>query len=334
MRAWQSPPCSRRQHRCARCRSASCFSTSACPHWRCSGRASPSRASWCCVCESSYHPARSSIARSPGRTPMRSRIPAAVAVVLALALGIATTASAQSTLDTVKKRGKLIAGVKTDFPPFGTIDSAGENVGFDGDVAHRFAKALFNDEQQVDLVAVTSGNRIPFLQSGKIDIVIATVTITDERRQVVEFSEPYFMSGSLLLVPKSSTAKSLDDMAGKTVAVVQGAIQDRDVEQLQPKATRVKFGKVSEAVLAVKGGRADAYVHDDIVILSLAKENPDLKAVGTPLMPRPYGIAVRKGDVEFVKWVNAQLNAMKADGTYDRLWKKYVADVEGNLVKP
>ena len=265
---------------------------------------------------------------------MRSRILAVIAVVLAAVVGTATIAGAQSTLDAVKKRGKLIAGVKTDFPPFGTVDSAGKNVGFDVDVAHRFAKALFNDEQQVELVAVTSGNRIPFLQSGKIDIVIATVTITDERRQVVEFSEPYFMSGSLLLVPKSSTVKSLDDLAGKTVAVVQGAIQDRDVEQLQPKAMRVKFGKVSEAVLAVKGGRADAYVHDDIVILSLAKENPDLKAVGTPFMPRPYGIAVRKGDVEFVKWVNAQLAAMKADGTYDRLWKKYFADVEGNLVKP
>ena len=265
---------------------------------------------------------------------MRSRRLAIVTVALALAGLLASAASAQSTLETVKKRGKLIAGVKTDFPPFGTVDAAGKNVGFDVDVAHRFAKALFDDEQQVELVAVTSGNRIPFLQSGKIDIIIATVTITDERRQVVEFSEPYFMSGSLLLVPKASSARSLADMAGKTVAVVQGAIQDRDVEQLQPKATRVKFGKVSEAVLAVKGGRADAYLHDDIVILSLVKENPDLKAVGTPFMPRPYGIAVRKGDLEFVKWVNDQLARMKKDGTSERLWKKYFADVEGNLVKP
>ena len=265
---------------------------------------------------------------------MRSRRLAIVTVALALAGLFASAASAQSALETAKKRGKLIAGVKTDFPPFGTVDAAGKNVGFDVDVAHRFAKALFDDEQQVELVAVTSGNRIPFLQSGKIDIIIATVTNTDERRQVVEFSEPYFMSGSLLLVPKTSSARSLDDMAGKTVAVVQGAIQDRDVEQLQPKATRVKFGKVSEAVLAVKGGRADAYVHDDIVILSLVKENPDLKAVGTPFMPRPYGIAVRKGDLEFVKWVNDQLARMKKDGTSERLWKKYFADVEGNLVKP
>ena len=255
-------------------------------------------------------------------------------IALLVVAVLATPVDAQSTLDTVKKRGKLVAGVKTDFPPFGTVDAGGKNVGFDVDVAHRFARALFNDEQQVELVAVTSGNRIPFLQSGKIDIIIATVTITDERRQVVEFSDPYFMSGSLILVPKASTVKSLDDLGGKTVAVVQGAIQDKDVEQLQPKANRLKFGKVSEAVLAVKGGRADAYVHDDIVILSLTRENADLKAVGKTFVPRPYGIAVRKGDTEFINWVNAELKKMHADGTYDRLWKKYFADVEQFLLKP
>jgi ABC-type amino acid transport substrate-binding protein len=256
-----------------------------------------------------------------------------VLVVGLLTLALAGQALA-GTLDDVKKRGKLIAGVKTDFPPFGYVDSAGKNLGFDVDVAHHFAKALFDDEAKVELVAVTSGNRIPFLQSGKIDIIIATVTVTEERKQVVEFSDPYFLSGSLLLVPKASAVKGLEDMAGKTAAVIQGAIQDKDVEQLQPRANRLKFGKVSEAVLAVKTGRAEAYVHDDIVVLTLAKENPDLKAVGKPFIPRPYGIAVRKGDMEFIKWVNAELAQMKKDGTYDRLWKKYFADVEANLVKP
>jgi len=269
------------------------------------------------------------------RATLASLVAALIATLtVALIATLTTPASAQSTLETVKKRGKLMAGVKTDFPPFGTVDAAGKNVGFDVDVAHRFARALFNDEQQVELVAVTSGNRIPFLQSNKIDIIIATVTITDERRQVVEFSEPYFMSGSLILVPKASAVKSLDDLGGKTVAVIQGAIQDKDVEQLQPKANRVKFGKVSEAVLALKGGRADAYVHDDIVILSLAKENADLKAVGKTFVPRPYGIAVRKGDTELINWVNSELRKMHTDGTYDRLWKKYFADVEQFLIKP
>ena len=251
-----------------------------------------------------------------------------------LALGLVGQAVAGSTLDEVKKRGTLIAGVKTDFPPFGYVDSAGKNLGFDVDVAHLFAKALFDDETKVELVAVTSGNRIPFLQSGKIDIIIATVTVTEERKQVVEFSDPYFLSGSLLLASKASPIKGVENLAGKTVAVIQGAIQDKDIEQLAPKADRVKYGKVSEAVLAVKGGRADAFAQDDILILTLAKENPDMKAVGKPFIPRPYGIAVRKGDLEFLKWVNDQLAKMKRDGTYDKLWKKYFGEVEANLVKP
>ena len=98
------------------------------------------------------------------------------ALATALIATLTAPAGAQSTLETVRKRGKLIAGVKTDFPPFGTVDAAGRNVGFDVDVAHRFARALFNDENQVELVAVTSGNRIPFLQSSKIDVIIAEST--------------------------------------------------------------------------------------------------------------------------------------------------------------
>jgi len=251
-----------------------------------------------------------------------------------LALALVGQAVAGSTLDEVKRRGKLIAGVKTDFPPFGYVDSAGKNLGFDVDVAHLFAKALFGDENKVELVAVTSGNRIPFLQSGKIDIIIATVTVTEERKQVVEFSDPYFLSGGLLLVPKNSPIKGVEDLAGKTVAVIQGAIQDKDIEELAPKASRIKFGKVSEAILAVKGGRADAFSQDDVLILTLAKENPDLRPAGKPFTPRPYGIAVRKGDLEFIKWVNGQLARMKQDGTYDRLWKKYFGEVEAFLVRP
>jgi ABC-type amino acid transport substrate-binding protein len=256
-------------------------------------------------------------------------------VLLACVLGVATIGVATAgTLDDIKKRGKLIAGVKTDYKPFGYVDATGKNLGFDVDIAHQFAKALLGDESKVELVSVTSGNRIPYLQSNKIDIVIASVTITDERRLIVEFSDPYFMSGGLLLVPKDSAIKSTADLAGKTVAVIQGAIQDKDIEELAPKANRLKFGKVSEAVLALKGGRAEAYAHDDILMITLAKENPELKTVGKAFTPRPFGIAVRKGDVEFNKWVNEQLARMRKDGTYDKMWKSYFGEVEANLVKP
>jgi ABC-type amino acid transport substrate-binding protein len=260
--------------------------------------------------------------------------PLALAAIVLTMLVATERVDAQSALETVKKRGKLVVGVKTDAPPFGTVAPNGKNVGFDVDIAHRLAKALFNDENQLELVAVTGATRVPFLQSEKVDIIIAAMTITDERRQVVEFSDPYFMSGSLLLVPKTSAARGIEDMAGKTVATMQASIQDKDVADLQPKANRIQFARVPEAVLAVKEGRADAHVNDDTVILALVKDNPDLKAVGKPLVPRPMGIAVRKGDTEFINWVNAELRKMRSDGTYDRLWKNYFADFEANLVRP
>lgn len=244
--------------------------------------------------------------------------------------GLATAAS----LDEVKMKGKLLVGVKTDFPPFGYVDSAGKNQGFDVDLARALAKALFDDENKVELVTVTSGNRIPFLYSEWIDLIIATMTVTDERRQVLDFSEPYFLSGSLLLVPKASTIGGLEDLGGKQVAVIEGAIQDKDLEQVAPKATRIKFGRVSEAIEALKGGRVDAFAQDDVLILTLATKNPDLKAVGKAFIPRPYAIAVRKGELELIRWVNDQLAKMKRDGTYDRLWKKHFGDVEARLIKP
>ena len=129
----------------------------------------------------------------------------------------------------------------------------------------------------------------------------------------------------------TSPVLSLD---GKKVAIIQGSISDADLAELAPQATRLKYGKVTEAVLAVKAGHADAFAQDDILILKLAKENPDMRAAGKPFYPRPYGIAVRKGDVEFNNWVNTLLKKMRADGTYDRIWKKHVGEFESQLIKP
>ena len=257
---------------------------------------------------------------------------AALALVGAL-LPVGSDAQ-QSALPEIKKRGKLVVGVKTDFPPFGSVDAAGKNIGFDVDVSYELAKALFGDPNKIELVSVTSGNRIPYLQSGKIDIIVATVTVTDERRKVVEFSEPYFLSGELILVPKASTVNDVKDLNGKKVAIIQGAITDQDLAELAPQATRLKYGKVTEAMLAVKAGHADAFVQDDILILKLVKDNPDMRVDGKPFLPRPYGIAVRKGDTEFIQWVNTQLKRMQSDGAYERIWKRHLGEFEANLLKP
>jgi ABC-type amino acid transport substrate-binding protein len=237
-------------------------------------------------------------------------------------------------LDDARSRGTLLVGVKTDFPPFGYLDPSGKPAGFDVDVARYLAKALFEDEGRLETVPVTTGSRIPFLYSDWIDMIVATMTVTEERKQVLDFSEPYFVSASLLLVPAGSRVRGVEDLAGKTVAVIEGSVQEKDLALVAPAAKRVAFKKMGEAVGALKTKKVDALCQDDMLVHALAKENRDLSAAGKPIIPRPYAIAVRKGDLATLRWVNEKLSAMKKDGSYDRLREKYFGMSAGKEGKP
>jgi len=254
-------------------------------------------------------------------------------VFLLSALAVAGPAFAGG-LDDARSRGKLLVGVKTDFPPFGYLDPSGKPAGFDVDVARYLAKALFEDEGRLETVPVTTGSRIPFLYSDWIDMIVATMTVTEERRQVLEFSDPYFVSSSLLLVPAGSSIRGVEDLAGKTVAVIEGSVQEKDLAMVAPGAKRVAFRNMDETVAAIRGKKVDALCQDDMLVLALAKVNRDLKATGKPILPRPYAIAVRKGDLETLRWVNEKLSAMKKDGSYDRLREKYFGITVGKEGKP
>jgi ABC-type amino acid transport substrate-binding protein len=268
-------------------------------------------------------------------TPRNSATASVSVLLLVVPLLVAAVGQAAADgLEDARRRGSLLVGVKTDFPPFGSIDKAGRIQGFDAAMAQELARALFAEEGRLELVPVTSGSRIPFLYSEWIDVIIATMTITEERRQVLEFSEPYFLSGSLLLVPKDSPVKGLQDLAQKSVGIIEGATQEKDLATVAPAARRVLFRKVPEAVQAVKQKRVDAFCQDDVLVLTLAKEDPDLRPAGKPFLPRPYAIAARKGEVRLIRWVNEQLSRMKRDGTYDRLWQKYFGELGGLLTKP
>ncbi|MHC1741534.1 MAG: substrate-binding periplasmic protein [Syntrophobacteraceae bacterium] len=257
-----------------------------------------------------------------------------LAILVLFASGLATQAAAGG-LEDAWQRGKLLVGVKSDFPPFGYRDESGTLQGYDIEVARYLARALFDDTgERLELVPVTSGSRIPFLYSGWVDVIVASMTITDERKRALEFSTPYFASGSLILVPGDSPAQSLHDLAGKRVAVLEGAIQEKDLEQIAPQAIRVPFGAMGEAVEALKNKRVDAVCSDDVVVLSLARKNPSLKAAGAPFNPHPYAIAVRKGDLKFVAWINKQLAKMKTDGTEEKLRQRYLGETGSTVQKP
>ena len=238
------------------------------------------------------------------------------------------------TLQDVKARGKLLAGVKTDFPPFGFVDEKGVNKGFDVDMAKALAKGLLGKESAVEFVAVTSGNRIAFLTTNKIDIILASMTITDERKKVIDYSIPYFMSGHLILVHKDSKIQRYQDLAGKKVSTTQGSTGDIVIGELVPTAERIKFQHNSESLQALKDRRVEAFVQDDVLLLDFQKRNPELKITGwPPFRPAPYGLGVRKGDKEWLEFVDATLTKIKKSGEYQKLWDKWFGENKKALLQ-
>jgi len=224
------------------------------------------------------------------------------------------------TLQDVKARAKLIVGVKTDFPPLGFLDKKGGNTGLDIDIAKALSKELFGNEKAVEFVSVTSENRIPFLTAGKIDLIAATLTITEERKKQVDFSIPYFVSGQMILVHGNSRITKYQDLAGKKVATVQGSIGDITISKLVPTAERVKFERTFEALQALKDRRVEAFVQDYILIYNLLQKNPGLRIAGLqPFTREQYGLAVRRGDKEWLDFINATLTKMNETGEYDKL---------------
>src|SRR5262245_7211625 len=159
----------------------------------------------------------------------------------------------------IQQRGKVVAGVKYDTPPFGSLNPVNNQVeGFDPDLARELAKAILGDPTKVDLVEAISRNRIPFLQEDKVDVVLSTMTITDERRQEIDFSEPYYMAGQSILVKKGSPIKSVDDLNGRTVASAQGSTSEKNIRDRAPRANLLLFPAYAEGLAALKDGRADA----------------------------------------------------------------------------
>ncbi|GAB7053751.1 MULTISPECIES: transporter substrate-binding domain-containing protein [unclassified Paenibacillus] len=228
-------------------------------------------------------------------------------------------------LQRIKSKGKLVVGVKTDYNPFGYIDEKGNNVGFEIEMAKALAQDLLEDANKIEFVSVTGTNRISYLQSGKIDLILATMSITEERAKEVDFSEPYFKSGVQLLVKADSTIQDVADLKGKKVIVVPGSTGDLGIAKQVPDAELVKLQKTSESVQALKDGRADAFAQDNTLLYPLAGSNPEFKVVGKPFAELPWAIAVRKGESELVDWINANLKKWEDQDYFYELSEQWIA---------
>lgn len=205
----------------------------------------------------------------------------------------------------VKEKGKLVVGVKTDFPPFGSMNAKGENIGYDIDFAKKLAEYAFGDENAVELVTVTSANRIPLLNSKKVDVLIASLGVTEERKEVIDYTDPYFSTSHMIMVSKDSDIDSLEDLKGQNVVTLKGTTGSIALEALVPTAKQLKLEANSEAIKALKDGRAVAMVNDETVLYEVVANDDSLKLTGEPFEALPMAAAVRKGEEEWLNWLNA-----------------------------
>ena len=235
--------------------------------------------------------------------------------------------------EAIKKQGLLRVGVKCDYPPDGYLDAQGKPQGVEVSLAKQIAAYAFGSPDKVELACVTAANRIPSLQGGKIDLILATLGVSAERAQVIDFSDNYAWGGSDVLVPKDSPIKSLTDFAGKNVIVMKGAWQIGWFEKNVPSANLLKLDGISDGLQALLQKRADGFAHDLDVLRPIAKKNSDVKLVGEIYQLGYRAAGIRKGEKDWVDYVNAAIVQAKTDGLIGKWVKEHVeADLQQAVI--
>ncbi len=229
----------------------------------------------------------------------------------------------------VKEAGKMrVGGVSTSalFALENEVD--GKIRGFDAGLYQLLTRYILGDEGKYELTKVTSDTRESVLQNDQVDIVVATYTITDDRKKLISFAGPYYTSKYAILVTEgNSEIKGLDDLAGKTVAVQSGSTGPKVMEEYAPDAKLEEFTTDEEARTALEDGRVDAYVYDSSMHFGSIVKNPGkYKVVGGTFGPDdPYGMGLAL-DSDGVEFINDFLKKIEKDGTWEELWKISIGD--------
>jgi len=218
--------------------------------------------------------------------------------------------------------GKIVIGVKADQPGLG-LQTGSTYTGFDVEIGKIIAKGLQVPESGIEWKTTVSANREPFIQQGQVDLVVATYTINDERKKVVNFGGPYYVAGQDLLVPTNSTITGPEALAGKRVCSVSGSTPAKRIQTDYKDAKLQQFDSYSKCVTALAGGQVDAVTTDDIILAGYAAQEQyagKFKVVGKPFSEEPYGIGLKKDDSAGCNKINDILKAAAADGSYKKAW--------------
>ncbi|MGQ9371567.1 transporter substrate-binding domain-containing protein [Azospirillum sp. ST 5-10] len=251
------------------------------------------------------------------------RLVVATGLFAAATLAAASWPAAADTPQEIKERGKLVVGMLVDFPPFGITDIQGKPDGYDADVAKLMAKEM---GVPVEIVPVTGPNRIPYLQTDKVDVLVASLGITPERAKQVDFSDPYAAISIGVLAPGKTAISGPDDLKGKSVGVVRASTQDTAVTRAAPEgATIRRFDDDASAVQALLSGQVDAIGVSNVVAREIKKldssANYEMKF---ELSRQVQGIALRQGQPELMKWVNDFVAKIKQNGELNAVHRKWL----------
>jgi glutamate transport system substrate-binding protein len=217
--------------------------------------------------------------------------------------------------------GTITVGTKFDQPLFGQKGLSGEPEGFDVEIAKLIAAKLGIAEDDIEFVEAVSANREPFLEQGRVDMVVATYTMNDKRDMVVDFAGPYFQAGQDILVAEGNpkNIQGPDDLKGNKTCSVSGSTPAATVQEKYGLTTAdlTLFDTYTKCRDALANGQVDAVTTDNVILSGYVSEAPDkFDLIGKPFTEEPYGIGIPEGQEEFCDWINETLQEAAEDGSY------------------
>ena len=252
-------------------------------------------------------------------------------LVLSLATGALADAKARN-LDEIKESGKLVIGVFSDKKPFGYVDEYGEYQGYDVYFARRLAQDL---GVELELVSVDAPNRVEYLTSAKVDIILANFTVTPERAEVVDFALPYMKVALGVVSPDAALITSIEELRGKKLIVSKGTTAETWFTANEPDVELLKFDTYTETFNALLDGRGDALSTDNTEVLAWAIENPGftvgIESLGSLDTIAP---AVQKGNDTVLTYINDEIRALAAEQFFHADYEATLKDVYGDAVDP
>ena len=239
----------------------------------------------------------------------------------------------------IKARKRWNIAVKCDQPPFGYIGLQSKNAGFDVEIARWFARFAFGKANRVTWTCISTAAREPALTTGRVDLVIATFTYNTDRETRIDFSRAYYKATGRMLVRNNSSVRSLNDLAGKTVATTSGSVYDKWVKNCFKDTKLIVTDVFSNALIAFRDGRADALMFDDTALLGIAVTDPSYKLTSDLFLAQPYGIGIKQGNVALKRWVDSRLQLMRKRDLFFPILKNTVPPAQvppfsKNILRP